>query len=150
MRRAVALCCTLLLIACAQQDQQAESENPPATPPTISLADVAGTWNMETAAMGSDSVLNTSQLVATGSMDGWVLTLPNRDPIPVRVLAVDGDSIMTEYGPFPSVQREGLMVTVNAVSRLREGTLISRLTAHYQTSEPDSVVTLRARGTRVQ
>jgi hypothetical protein len=148
MRRVVELCCSVLLIACAQQDQQAESESAPATPAAISLADVAGTWNMETAAMESDSILVTSQLVATATTEGWTLNLPGRDPVPVRVLSVGGDSIVTEMGPFPSVLREGVMVTTYSVSRLRDSLMIGTLTARYEGAGADSVATLRTRARR--
>jgi hypothetical protein len=155
MSRVAVLCGAALLIACAPSGEQAETadttaDTPMAAPATISLADVAGTWNIETMAMGSDSVLVTGQLVATGTMDGWMMTLPNRDPVPVRVLAVEGDSIMTEMGPFPSVLREGVMVTTRSVFRLRDSALVGQLTAQYAGGGADSVLTLRSRGTRAQ
>jgi len=70
--------------------------------------------------------------------------------VPVRVLAVDADSIVSEMGPFPSVLREGVTVTTHLVTRMRDGRLISNLTAHYQTGDADSVVMLRSAGTRAQ
>jgi hypothetical protein len=150
MSRVAVLCGTALLIACAPSGEQAGTADTAAAPAAISLADVAGTWNLETAAMGSDSVLVTSQLMATGTMDGWMMMLPNRDPVPVRVLAVDADSIVTEMGPFPSVLREGVMVTTRSVFKLRDSTLAGRLTAQYAGGGADSIVTLRSRGTRAQ
>ena len=143
MSRVAVLCGAALLIACAPSGEQA-------APAAISLADVAGSWNFETAAIGSDSVLVTSQLMATGTTDGWMMMLPNRDPVPVRILAVDADSIVTEMGPFPSVLREGVMVTTRAVYRLRDSVLAGRLTAQYAGGGADSVLMLRARGTRAQ
>jgi hypothetical protein len=152
MSRIGALWCSVLLLACAPSGEQASSaaDTAAAAPAAISLADVAGTWNMETAGMESDSIVMTSQFVATDGMEGWAVILPERDPVPVRVLAVDADSIVAEYGPFPSVRREGLMVTVQSVIRLRDSTLMSRLTAHYQQAGADSVAMLRSRGTRVK
>ena len=150
MSRVAALCGTALLIACAPSGEQAGTGDTAAAPAAISLADVAGTWNMETSGMGSDSILVTSQLVATNSMDGWTMILPGRDPVPVRVLAVDADSIVAEMGPFPSALREGVTVTTHLVTRMQDGRLISHLTAHYQTSDADSVVMLRSTGTRAQ
>jgi hypothetical protein len=150
MSRVAVLCGTALLIACAPSGEQAGTEDAAAAPAVISPADVAGTWNLETAAMGSDSVLVTSQLMATGTTDGWMMMLPNRDPVPVRVLALDADSIVTEMGPFPSVLREGVMVTTRSVFRLRDSVLVGRLTAQYAGGGADSVVTLRSRGMRAQ
>jgi hypothetical protein len=147
MSRVAVMVGTALVIACAPSGEQAGSgADTAAAPPAISLADLAGTWSQETMAMGSDSVLVTSHLVATSSMDGWVLHIPGRDSIPVRVLAVDGDSVVTEMGPFPSVLREGVMVTTRSVSRLENGMLMGTLTAHYAGGGADSVVTLRSRG----
>jgi hypothetical protein len=150
MARVAVLCGTALLIACAPSGEQAATADTAATPAAMSLADVAGTWNFETAAIGSDSVLVTSQLMATATTDGWMMMLPNRDPVPVRVLAVDADSVVTEMGPFPSVLREGVMVTTRSVFRLRDSILAGRLTAQYAGGGADSVVMLRSRGTRAQ
>jgi hypothetical protein len=117
---------------------------------TISLADVAGTWNVQTAGMGSDSILTTSTMVATGSMEGWYMVLASGDTVPIRVVAVDADSIVSEAGPFGSVLRQGQMVSTHMVSRMREGKMITRMTATYQGGGADSVAQFRSAGTKVQ
>jgi hypothetical protein len=79
---------------------------------TIKPSDVAGTWVGKTMVGPKDSVVGSS--VTTISADGKTLTLklPNRDPIPLRVVAMGGDSIVTEAGPYPSVLRPGQTVTL--------------------------------------
>jgi len=119
----------------------------PAPPAPVSLASVAGTWNMRTMAAGSDSVLVSYQMVATADSTGWAFHFPKRDPVAIRVLAVAGDSIVTEAGPYQSVLRNGAKVTTNSVLRLQDGKLVGTTVAHY-TAGPDSVRNLRAEGTR--
>lgn len=152
MSRITTAGCAILLAACTGGGEQAESEmaDAAAMPAAISLADVAGNWDVQTLAAASDSVIVQYQLTATDNMDGWTITLPEREPMPLRVLAVEGDSIVTEVGPFPSVLREGVMVTARSVSRLQEGRMTGTVTAHYQTTGADSVVTMRMRGRRAQ
>ncbi len=91
--RAVTSCCiTLLLIGCGKPADKPEDTTvgeAPATetaPAGISLADLAGTWNVRSTLDGSDKVI-TYDLVATGDQSGWTLKFPGRDPIPVRVVA---------------------------------------------------------------
>ena len=48
-----------------------------------------------------------SEPTATADTSGWTLTFPNRKPVPVRVVAVDGDSIVTEAGPYESPPPQG-------------------------------------------
>ncbi|MCI0464532.1 MAG: hypothetical protein L0Z62_46975, partial [Gemmataceae bacterium] len=81
MSRVAVVLGTALLIGCAPSGEQAASDDTAAAsaPAALSLADLAGTWTVETMPMGSDSVLVTSHLVATNSMDGWMLHIPERD-----------------------------------------------------------------------
>ena len=139
MRRFAALCCAVLLVGCA-----------PAEEPGISLADVAGTWSMQAFPETGDSAIVSYELVLTDNMEGWTLTFPGRDPIPVRVIAVEGDSIVSEIGPFESALREGVMVSTHSVVRLQEGNLVGTAVARYETTEPDSILRLRQQGTRME
>jgi hypothetical protein len=77
----------------------------------------------------------------------WTMTMAGREPVPVRV-RVDGDSIMTETGPFSSVLREGVMVTTSAVYRVEGGNLVGTLVARYDGAGADSVMTGRQEATR--
>ncbi len=88
------------------------------------------------------------ELIATADPAGWTMSFPDRPPIPVRVVAVAADSIVTAAGPYQSMLREGVPVTLQTVYRLRDGRLVGRSVARYQTSGRDSVLHIRAEGTR--
>ena len=119
-----------------------------AAPAGISLADLAGTWNVRSTLDGSDKVI-TYDLVATGDQSGWTLKFPGRDPIPVRVVVVEGDSIVWEAGPFESVIRKGVQVkNSRVVGRLQDGKLVGTTTATYEGQGADSVAHLTLEGTR--
>jgi hypothetical protein len=156
MRRFALCCCVVVLIGCSKSkeqpamDEMAGDAAAPAAPAAapIALADVAGTWTVRVMPESSDSAVLTFEMVATGDTSGWTFTFPKRKPVPVRILAVDGDSIVTEAGPFESNLRKGVQVTSRTVNRLQDGKLVGATTARYATSGPDSVTQLRFEGTR--
>lgn len=120
-----------LVLGCGGGDS--DSADAAGMPAGIELADVAGTWDLTgTLATEEPTVINYS-MVATDSETGWILNLPNRDPIEIRIVAVDGDSIVGEAGPFESILRDGVMVSTRTVLRLQEGTLVGSLMATYET-----------------
>jgi len=147
--RSVSLALIGLLLACGQAgkapiaDSTAVAIAPPAT---VDLASLAGTWTLRTTPDGQDTVI-TSEIVTTGTTEGWTMTMSGRDPVPVRV-RVDGDSIMTETGPFPSVLRKGATVTTSAVYHVQDGKLVGTLVARYAGAAGDSVLTGRQEATR--
>ena len=117
----------------------------------ISLTDVAGRWAMRVMLMSGDSTLVLHELIATPERTGWTLNFPNREPIPVRVLHVAGDSIVTEAGPYTSVLREGgVQVTTRGVCRLRNGRLHGVTVARYATAGADSVLRVRTVGAKIE
>jgi hypothetical protein len=154
MRRLVIGCCAIALVACSKPKEEPPMESTaaapeaPAAPAPVALADFAGKWNVRTMAESGDSTLVTYELVASGDTSGWSLNFPKRKPVPMRVLAVAGDSVVTEAGPFESVLRKGIKVTTNTVLRLQDGKLVGTTIAHYATSGADSVRNLRMEGTR--
>jgi len=102
----------------------------------INLSDVAGTWKVRSMVGPKDSVVATSVVVATASREGWIMRLEARPPIPLRIVAVGGDSIVTECGPYPSILRKGLQVTVlRNVSHYKGGTLTGTFEAHYSSGD---------------
>jgi hypothetical protein len=129
-------------------ESTAAAPETPAAPAPIALADVAGKWSMRTMTESGDSTLVTYELVATGDTSGWSLNFPKRKPVPIRVVAVAGDSIVTEAGPFESVLRKGIKVTTNSVFRLQNDKLAGTTIAHYATRGADTVRNLRVEGTR--
>ena len=149
MRCFAVSCCLVLLAACAKPEQKAADSGAAmgAGATSIAIADVAGKWAMKTMAQGSDSVLVSYEMVAGADANGWSFNFPQRELIPIRVLAVAGDSIVTEAGPYPSVLRKGVQVNSHSVLRLQDGKLEGITVATYS-SGPDPVITLRTEGTR--
>lgn len=147
--------CVVVLTGCARRDDAAvdttgDTAAVTTAPVPINLADVAGSWNVRAVpATGSDTTPTNSVITATSNTSGWTITLPGRAPIPLRV-TVDGDSIMTEAGPYQSVRRKGVQVRTNTVMRLQGGTLVGTTTARYTVKTADSVLTLTTTGTRAQ
>ena len=151
--------CVVVVMGCTKSEHRAADGRaatdtaaaPPATPAasaTISLADVAGKWKVRTTDEAGGKAVET-ELVATADTSGWTMTGPNRKPIPVRVIAVAGDSIVTEAGPYESFIRNGVQVTTRSVSRLQDGKLVGTIEARYALKGGDSVAQRRSEGTRV-
>jgi hypothetical protein len=88
-------------------------------------------------------------MMAGADANGWSFNFPSRPPVPIRVLTVEGDSIVTEAGPYESVLRKGVQVSTHSVMRLQGGKVVGTTVAHYATTGADSVVSLHAEGTRV-
>lgn len=157
MRPLTFFCCAAVLAGCAKsgdraegtaRDTVAEAPATPAASATISLADVAGKWKIRSTDEAGGNPLEV-ELVATANTSGWNLTGPNRKPIPVRVIAVAGDSIVTEAGPYESFLRKGVQVRTRTVNRLQGEKLVGTIELRYATRGRDSVALRRAEGTRV-
>lgn len=150
-KRTLALACILALAACAEEAPEETMTEEDTTameeaPAGITLADAAGEWTVRATTEAGDTVPE-YRLVATADPAGWVLHLPERDPAPIRILEVAGDSIVAEAGPFESVIHEGIQVTTTTVYRLQDGRLVGTTTARY-TGGPDSVLVIHGEGTR--
>jgi hypothetical protein len=154
------LCCVAILLGCrptanrtadaAATGDTAASATAAATPGAISLADIAGKWKLR-ATDEVDSTVIESELNATSDTSGWTVTLPGRKPMPVRVVAVAGDSIVTEVGPYQSLRVKGAQVTTRSVRRLEDGKLVGTTVARLRLSSgSDSVLRYRSEGTRIQ
>ena len=119
-------------------------------PRPISVHDVVGRWAMQVMLTSGDSTLVTHEMDVTPDLKGWTITFPNRAPIPIRVVTMAGDSIVTEAGPYESVLRAGgVQVTTRGVYRVRRGRLVGTTVAHYATTRPDSVLRVRVVGRRI-
>jgi len=149
MRLCLVIATGLLIVACTSEPAEEATEELPAdtvaAAPTISLADVAGTWDMRSVPVSGDTTATVYQAIVTA--DGWTMMLPDRDPLE-GIVTTSGDSIMVDAGPFESVRRDGVMVTTHAVYRLEGDRLVGMTYAHYETSEADSVLELATEGTR--
>src|SRR5690348_16830744 len=152
MRR-FALCCAGILAACGKpqvqppRDTTAVARTAPEHRAEIALADIAGKWRLRTMDEAGGNIVE-SELTATADTSGWTLTRPNRKTIPVRVVAVSGDSIITEAGPYESALRKGVQVRARMVLRLQAGKLVGTTEARYSMSGGDSVAHRPTEGTR--
>jgi hypothetical protein len=158
-----ALCLSLVVVSCAKSankavDSTANAGNAPpamapgaptaAPAPTVSLADVAGKWNLvSTPTEGKDTTSTKAMVTATADTTGWAIAFPGRKPVPLHVTA-SGDSIMAVSGKYESVRRKGVQVTTSSVFRLQGGKLVGTLVAHYNTKGPDSVMHFQTAATK--
>jgi hypothetical protein len=112
MRSAIVLCSLCFLASCSKTDGHsgrspsaetgmAGAADTAATSPAASLNAVAGKWQTR-AISEAGSTLGTAELKATADTTGWTLTFPKQKPIPLQVVAVGGDSIVTaaQYQDF--------------------------------------------------
>lgn len=153
MRILALSCCVAGLVACSTGDRDDVAARATDTAPaasTISLADVAGTWNVTAKPQsGTDTSTTRYTMTATSDTTGWTIRFPNRpQPVAVRVVAVQGDSIVTEAGPFQSVRRRNVQVTTRNVFRREGDRLVGSTRARYRTTGSDTVLVLRTEGTR--
>jgi glucose/arabinose dehydrogenase len=159
----VALACstTLLLAGCAKTDKAASDSAAaaaaaaatpapePAPAPSLSLADVAGKWQMRSVPeSGKDTSATPFVLTATADTTGWMMTFPTGVKSPLHVTA-SGDSLVVKSGEFSSQRRKNVKVTTETVYRLQGGKLTGTTIAHYAKAGPDSVLRLHSEGTKM-
>lgn len=155
MRTIALSCCIAIAVGCSRTDREpatdtAAGTTAPAASATASLADFAGRWDMTSKPeSGTDTSTTRYVLTATSESTGWTLTFPGRsEPVAVRIIAVEGDSVVTEAGPFASVRRQGVQVTTRNVFRRDGDRLVGSTRARYASTGADSVLMLRTEGTR--
>jgi hypothetical protein len=142
------LIATLLVLGCAQETTEEATDEVADTTAAqgISLADLAGTWNMRTTSTDpADTLVNEYQIVVDGG--SWTMLFPERDPVAVTAV-VDGETIVTDSEPFESVRHPGMMVTTHGVFHVEGERLVGDVTATWQTAAGDSAGQLRTEGTR--
>ena len=134
----------------ADRAADAAAAEPPPPKSPLALADVAGRWKMKATNARGDS-LTVYELNATSDTSGWTITFPNRAPLPLKIITVAGDSIVTETGPYPSVLRRTVAVrSLRSVNRLQGDRLVGSFVARYETTQPDSVLHGVHSGTRLK
>ncbi len=116
-------------------------------PTPTKASEFAGNWEMKSMIGPKDSVIATYVLHATSTEKGWTLTFtsPKRDALPLRIIAMGGDSVVTEMGPYKSVLRAGVMVTVRSTSHVKGDTMAGTFTSKYANGD---VVNGKDSGTR--
>jgi hypothetical protein len=159
-RIAICCCSAAVLAACAKKQDAAATDTSSTMssttasttttePAPINLADVAGKWDMRSVPATGDTTPTTYVLTATATTSGWTIKFPGRAAIDARV-AVAGDSVIVQAGPYPSVRRKGVTVNTNGSFHLQGGNLVGSNTAHYKVKTADSVLVLNTTGTRAK
>ena len=161
MRFVALLGCAALLAGCTKAEDRsvgaAGSADSMAAPSaagtaeakTISLSDLAGTWKVRNSNPDGSKPVET-EVRATADTSGWTITGPDRKSIAVRVLAVAGDSVVTEAGPYGSFVLKGAQVTTRTVFRLEGDKLVGTTEARYKVGGRDSVAQRVNEGTRIR
>ena len=89
--RLLPLICVVLLLGCAKSkppaSESAATGGTGAAVATLSLADVAGTWEGPVLAAGTDTVLTNVVLIATTEPTGWTMKVTNAK-LPARTALV--------------------------------------------------------------
>jgi hypothetical protein len=160
LRVAIAGTAALLLAGCAKKDEAvkdsaagAAAATPapaaaPAPAPALSLADVAGKWQVRSVPeTGTDTSATTYVLTATADTTGWMITFPSGVKVPVHV-TVSGDSVIQKTGTFASQRRKGVKVMTEGSFKLQNGKMVGTTIAHYSTAGADSVLRLHTEGTK--
>ncbi|HEU4587175.1 MAG TPA: hypothetical protein VFS11_00900 [Gemmatimonadales bacterium] len=154
MSRFACCCCAAILVGCGKSEIQPARDTAAAAPTrpergaAISPAEIAGKWRLRTTDEAGGNVVE-SELTATADTTRWTLTRPDRKIVPVRVVAIGGDSIVTEAGPYESALRKGVPVLARMVLRLQAGKLVGTTETRYALSGGDSVAHRPTEGTRV-
>lgn len=162
LRVAVACSTTLLIAGCAKSDQVAKDSaagtaapaaaTPAPTPapaPMLSLAEVAGKWQMRSVPeSGTDTSATTYVMTATADTTGWMINFPSGVKVPLHV-KVSGDSLVQKTATFASQRRKGVKVSTDGVFRLQNGKLVGTTIAHYAKPGADSVLRLHTEGTKL-
>jgi len=159
MRSLTLLTCAIVLAGCTKAEDRAvgaattgDTAAPAATTAAttpISLSELAGTWKVRTTDEQGGTPIET-HIRATADSSDWTMVGPDNKPVPVRVAAVGGDSIVTEAGPFPSYVLKGAKVSTRTVYRLQGDKLVGTTEARYKIGGRDSVALRAAEGTRMR
>jgi|SRR5687767_496978 len=150
MRFTALLGLAVLVSGCSREeappagDTTAMSAAPAAASP---VGNMAGMWNVNVMREGSDSVATTYVLNAMDSA-AWTFTFPNKEPIPIRITGMSGDTVLSEAGPFESSVRPGVQTRNVIKTWLEDGKLVGWVRARYDVAGPDTVIVFRTEGTK--
>jgi hypothetical protein len=160
MRSFAILGCIAVLVGCTKAedrsvgartttDTMAEPAGATGEAATISLRDIEGTWKVRSTDERGGNPVET-ELHASADTSNWTMVGPNKKSIPVRVVAVAGDSVVTEAGPYESFLLKGVQVSTHTVNRLQGDKLVGTTEVTYQIAGRDSVAQRRTEGTRMR
>ena len=145
----VSAICLTATTAVAQRPAAKPAARQAANSPAAGLkpADVAGTWTLQNSVKntaGQDTVVS-SELTVSADAKTWTTHLAGRDPVVTRVVAMAGDSVVTESGPFPSVARPGQKVRTQETFHFKGNDAWGAIVAYYSNRD---VVKGTIKGTR--
>ena len=151
MSRAALLLALAAMLACSKEEAPPADTAVAAAPEATvapTPANYAGTWKINVMPEDRDTVLLSYTMQGSADRTGWVLNLPNREPMQGRVVHMDNDSVVIENGPYSSVLRKDMMVSTRSNMRIEGDRVVGKTIATYKTKAGDSVVNLRTEGTR--
>ena len=156
MRISALLCSAIILAACTKTDTAADTATAvdtavpaaAAAPAPMSLDQIAGKWNVVvTSAETGDSTLTSYVLDAKADTAGWMFQFPTGAPIPMHIVSMAGDSLVTSAGPFDSRLQKNVKVRTTVVWRVKDGKLVGAVVSNYDT-KPPTTRNLIATGTK--
>ncbi|HUQ18905.1 MAG TPA: hypothetical protein VM099_04760 [Gemmatimonadaceae bacterium] len=154
MRFTALLGCVAVVAACTAKenppaDSVAATAPAPAPAPAapMSLASMAGMWNVKVKPEGKDTVVTTYVLNTTDSAD-WAFTFPDGQKVKMRITGRSGDTVTTETDWFKSSVRKGMPAKSNTSTWMQDGKLMAKTTVHYKTTGPDTVRVFVSEGTK--
>jgi hypothetical protein len=103
----------------------------PASNGSVTAATFRGTWEGKSMMGPSDSIVTTFAIIVSADGGTWMLQLPNRDLLPMRIATIGGDSVVAEAGPYASVLRPGESVTTRMTGHLNGHLLAGTFEGHY-------------------
>ena len=78
-----------------------------------------GDWVGRAIRQNNDSTVTEVTTTFSADKKAWV-KFPNREPLAARIIAMGGDSVVTEVGPYDSVTRTGHKVTTRMTSHVKD------------------------------
>lgn len=151
MRITALLGCAMFVAACSTKEAPPVADTTaiaPAPAPAMSLASIAGTWNVLVRPEGQDTVVS-SYLLDTSDSTSWKITFPNaKQPMAMRVTGMSGDTVLAQTPWFESPVRKGVQAQSDIKYWMQDGKLVGRHLAHYKTTGPDTVRVFAVEGTK--
>ena len=138
-----------IFVSCSEKTDTSDDATTDEASDESPYAAYAGKWTVRSYSMDSDEPLVTVLVTATDSPDGWSWKLTHIDePVMANSVAMMGDSVVVQIGPFPSALREGVTVETATSYLLVDGDSISgRFVAVYEGGDE---IKGRSAGERVQ
>jgi hypothetical protein len=138
----------VIVAACSSKEAPPAADTTAMAPAEPAAASVSGLWNVNVMPVGKDTVV-TSYVLDANDPSAWKFVFTGRtDTIPMRRTGQSGDTLLTEAGPFQSGIRQGQQVSVKNKSWMENGQIMMTVDAHYEGTPADSIVRLRAVGTK--